>query len=249
VNAGAEPRANVAPLVDAASLLSARTVAARHGLPCPTVAEILLATGVGRSRAYDLAAKIPTVVAELVRPPGRPRARTAEPAPPATAGLSREVIDYLMTHPGSVTSRGQRHSYGPGFRCFILELIEAHAELDLTVIAAAVGVPLPTLRDWLRDGRPEPATTAQEQKAQGTRADQAVARARLETVLHEWKQWQGGFVPFCNHVRENLRIPWGRTAITSILELHGVRAPRRRPGRSPDEEALRESFETYFPGA
>jgi hypothetical protein len=56
-------------------------------------------------------------------------------------------------------------------------------------------------------------------------------------------------VPFCDHIRQNLRIPYGRTLIASILEQLGLRRPRRRPGRSPDEEATREAFETFFPGA
>ena len=46
----------------------------RLGLRHPTLDEILEATGVGRSRAYEVAAMIPGVLAGLVRPPGRPPA-------------------------------------------------------------------------------------------------------------------------------------------------------------------------------
>ena len=60
---------------------------------------------------------------------------------------------------------------------------------------------------------------------------------------------EGSFVAFCDHISFNLRIPYGRTLISSILELRGERTPRRRPGRSPDEKALRDAFETFFPGA
>jgi len=41
----------------------------------------------------------------------------------------------------------------------------------------------------------------------------------------------------------------GRQLIAHILEAHGVRLPRKRTGRSPDELALRGAFETFFPGA
>src|SRR5690606_11551596 len=37
--------------------------------------------------------------------------------------------------------------------------------------------------------------------------------------------------------------------IAHVLELHGMRRPQRRGGRSPDERALRGSFQTFFPGA
>lgn len=73
--------------------------------------------------------------------------------------------------------------------------------------------------------------------------------AHVETVLAAWAHWRGGFIDFCNHVQQHWRVPFGRTLIAGILEVHGVRLPRRRPGRSPDEEALRRSFETFFPGA
>jgi len=68
-------------------------------------------------------------------------------------------------------------------------------------------------------------------------------------VLCAWKSWDGSFIDFCEHVQQSWRVPFGRTLIAGILEAHGVRLPRRRPGRSPDEEALRSSFETFFAGA
>ncbi|TPV95942.1 MAG: hypothetical protein B7733_07325 [Myxococcales bacterium FL481] len=37
--------------------------------------------------------------------------------------------------------------------------------------------------------------------------------------------------------------------ITRLLREHGARSPTRRPGRTPDEEALRGQFETFFGGA
>jgi transposase InsO family protein len=72
---------------------------------------------------------------------------------------------------------------------------------------------------------------------------------RIQTVLSEYQRWAGSFVDFCKHLREHCCIEYGATTVSSILARHGLRAPRRRPGRSPDEKALRESFETFFPGA
>jgi transposase InsO family protein len=245
MNSVAETSPKVSPLVSAALVLSARTMAAHHDLPRPEAAAILQATGSGRSRAYELAAKIPGAVAELIRPPGRPRAAPAESAPPPSQELSRKTIAYLMDHPGSVTGRGRRRSYSTAFRSFVLDLIEDHSELDLAAVASAVGVPLPTLRDWMRAGRPEPKASPEEEPGGADKA----ATARIETIVRQWERWDGDFVPFCDHVRQNLRIPYGRTLIGSILEQLGLRTPRRRPGRSPDEEARREAFETFFPGA
>jgi hypothetical protein len=73
--------------------------------------------------------------------------------------------------------------------------------------------------------------------------------AQIETVLAAWRVWQGNFRAFCDHVRRDHRLELGNTLIGSILFEHGARTPARRGGRSRDEEALRGSFETFFPGA
>jgi hypothetical protein len=242
MNAVAETRPQVSCLSIAALLLAARGEQIRLGLPHLRSEEILEATGAGRSRAYELAAMIPEAVAGLQRPPGRPPA--APSTPPAVTDLSRPVLAYLMDHPGSVSGRGHRRSYSTGFRCFILDLIEDHPTQDLGAVASSTAVPLPTLRDWMRAGRPKT-----EPSDEPTAAPDEISAARFETVLHEWEHWEGEFVPFCDHLREDLHLPYGRTLISGILEELGARSPRRRPGRSPDEEALRQSFETFFPGA
>jgi hypothetical protein len=50
-------------------------------------------------------------------------------------------------------------------------------------------------------------------------------------------------------VQRELRLPFGRDLVARILEVHGLRRPARREGRTPDEAALRGSFRTFFPGA
>jgi hypothetical protein len=160
------------------------------------------------------------------------------------AELSQRVIVYLYEHPGCVTSGGHRRSYSVEYRRFVLDLFEERGELDPAAFAKAVVVPIPTLRDWLRGGQPD----ADKPQDEAIAKDEA-ATARIETILDQWEKWSGRFVPFCDHLREHFRIPYGRTLISSILEMLDVRHPRRRPGRSPDEKAMRGAFETFFPGA
>ncbi len=240
----AETSPDVSPLVSAALQLAARTEAIALGLPHSKAAQILEATGAGRTRAYQLAAEIPGAVAALVKSPGRPKAPQEQPAADAMVELSDRVIAYLIEHPGCVTGRGRRRRYSVGFRLFVLELFEHRGELDLEAFAEALSVPMPTLRDWLRGQRPEP-----EEPDDETSAARAATSAKIETVLHQWEQWTGDFVSFCDHLREHLRISWGRTMIASILETAGLRFPRRRPGRTDADGTLSGAFKTFFPGA
>ena len=68
-------------------------------------------------------------------------------------------------------------------------------------------------------------------------------------MLCAWRGWHGGFGAFCEHVRREHRLELGNTLIAHILFEHGERTPARRPGRSRDDHALRDAFETFFPGA
>ena len=71
----------------------------------------------------------------------------------------------------------------------------------------------------------------------------------IQTVVTEWQPWDGTLDGFCQHIYHHCRIPLKRTSITAILEAHGLYVSNRRPGRTPDKEALRGAFETFFPGA
>jgi len=73
--------------------------------------------------------------------------------------------------------------------------------------------------------------------------------ARIEALLAAWRVWKGTFTSFCEHVRRDLRLDYGKSMIAGLLFEHGVRIPKRRRGRTPDEEALRGQFETFFGGA
>lgn len=249
------------PLVTAGVLLAARSLSVPHGVPQPSVGEILRRTGATRSRAYEIKDALEAVLPALARPPGRPR---VEPAPdaanePKLVGIAVEMIQFMKRNPGCVQG-GARDRYSDCFRRFVLELRERHAAVAAAEFAATIDLPLGTLEDWLRlppiaepstasttapcdpspvDGVPDPAHKTQHDARQ----------AQIETVLAAWRMWRGGFSAFCAHVRRDHRLELGDTLIASILFEYGLRVPARRDGRSRDDEALRDSFEIFFPGA
>jgi len=232
----------VAPSVIAGLLLAARDHLLGLGLHSDDTESIIEKAGAARSSAYEAKARILAALPSIVRPVGRPRAPASAPPPKADA-LTREALCFVMDHPGCVCGRDRR-VYADSFRRFVLDLHQKHRELEVEELARAVDVPLDTLHDWLRaPAPPQPEPPESDPTAWKT------SNLHIETVLSEWNRWQGGFVPFCEHAREHLRLPYGRTAIAAILEAHGVRLRKKREGRSPDETALRGAFQTFFPGA
>ena len=243
----------VARNVTAGLVLAARALAGTVApdLPMPAAAQIVAAAGATKSRAYELRDAILGVLPSLARPPGRPKAQR-EPAPGSvTADLRGEVLRFMKQHPGCVHEQPERARYSESFRLFVLELRERHADLPLADFAAALLLPVGTLEDWLRPGRTmataEPSTSTSTTDADVTEPD--ARQTHVETVLAQWRSWNGDFGSFCEHVREHHRVPLGRSLIASILFVHGERTPEHRSGRSRDEEALRGTFETFFPGA
>jgi len=234
--------------VTAALLLAAHASLRHLDLPCPTVAQILDATGAKRSRAYQLKKVLLSLLPNLARPVGRPRTTSTSSLSTETSVLSQKVLHFVAEHPGAICGGEKRRRYSDTFRRFVLELCEQQREIDLATISEAICVPLGTLKDWLRGGQENTEADLPTTTATVTKTD-PINSGRLETIIEQWKIWEGSFVAFCDHISFNLRIPYGRTLIASILELRGERIRRRRPGRSPDEKALRNAFETFFPGA
>ena len=241
-------RPAVSSLLITALFLAARSHLGRLHLSRPTTKEIFEATGATRSRAYELMEALLTALPDLEKKVGRPR---AEPPVPLDMGvITLAVLRFVTGHPGCVHQHAARSRYSDVYRHFILELCERHHDVPLQTFAQAADLALGTLKDWLRGGLKEIEgsliiTTPSEP---ATPSDPATP-SRVETLVAQWKTWEGCFNDFCTHVSYNLRIPYGRTLIASILEQHGARTPKRRAGRSADEKALRDSFETFFPGA
>jgi len=238
-----DPCVPVSALLSAAVLLAAREVSASLGLSQPSVTQIIEATGATRSRAYELRDALVRKLPELQRAPGRPGSSPPASDPARDAPLSRQMLRFVMEHPGCVHGGDERRRYSDALRRFVLDLRAQHPQVPLPVFAEAVQISPDTLCDWLRRP-PPPADTA----APST-PEPSPTLACLETLLDEWRRWDGSFGDFCEHVRHDLRIEYGNTLIAGILEEHGLRRPRRRPGRLPDEKALRGQFETFFAGA
>lgn len=236
---------NTSPLISAAVLLVARTLLVSFGLPHPSVEAIITATGASRSRAYELSTTLIALLPTLVRPRGRPALQPSAAAhDESSAALTREVLRYVMRHPGCVDRGCERQRYSEGFRRFILEQRDRFADMTLDDFARATEIPLGTLKDWLR----APSSVAAVSKSAAT-PDSELESLHIQTVLDAWQRWSGSFVDFCEHVQHNLRVPFGRSLVSRILEVHGRRLPARREGRRPDELALRGTFRTFFAGA
>ena len=238
----------LSPVLTAALLLAGRDSLSELGLLSAGADDILAATKAGRSQAYAYKKAILDSLPSLQRSPGRP---PAEPEPDSARVQAEElrldVMRYVMAHPGCVSGGPKRRRYSSAFRCFVLELRREHRTISVAALAKAIDVALATVEAWLADDgvEDEPAAVTSPQTKLGDTAE----TARVQSVLAEWGRWAGGFSDFCEHVQDNLRIDWGRSVIADLLELHGVRIPLRRPGRSPDEKAVRAQFQTYFPDA
>jgi len=233
------------PALTAGLLLAALPVLRDHDLPAPAASAVLEATGAARTTAYKVKARVEAALPELLRPPGRPAKPPPEASPADLLPLLHAVRDFLFAHPGAVGGSDARHRYSDRYHHFVLDLWEEHRAVDPKALAEAVGVPLPTLKDWLRGERPH--VEAPENLATVPEP----APARIQTVLDAWERWDDkkrGFTAFCEHLWFHLRVPFGRQLIKDILQAHGVRIPRKR-GRPPDASANRGGFETFFPGA
>lgn len=243
-----DPTRSVPHSVIAALLICARQHLVRLGLPHPSVASIVEATKVAKSRAYEISARLEEMLTDLVHSVGRPQKSAPLPSSDESAFLSRAVLDFVMAHPGCVSGSQHRRIYSDHFRLRILELKEAHPDLDLEVFAEAVRVPLGTVEDWHRAGPAACEETVA--RSNDDRAEIDEARSlHIESILAAYRSWCGNFTSFCTHVRDHLRVPYGISFIARILSVYRVRTPRQRKGRSPDEEATRDTFEVFFPGA
>jgi hypothetical protein len=225
-------------------LLAAIPVLNDHDLPAPSASAVLQATGAARTSAYKVKAELEAVLPGLLRPPGRPAAAPPQ-VPLDLAPLLHAVREFLFDHPGAVGGTAARRRYSDPFRLFVLDLWDAHRDVGPQALAEATGVPVPTLKDWLRGERPEVAPP------DNLATVPEPAPARIQSVLDAWQRWADksrGFSAFCEHVWFHLRIPFGKQHIRDILLAHGVRIPDKR-GRPPDASVNRGGFETFFAGA
>ncbi len=246
----------VSSSLTAGLLLAARGELERLALPYPTARQVLEATGARRSRAYEVAAELATLLPTLQRPPGRPRHEPAAALAARVAPEAQEVrlatLRFERTHPGCVHAGAERGHYTQSFRLHVLSLRQKYSELALEVFADALDVPLGTVKDWL--SVPADALCSDAEESVAASAESGAGSTTTDglwthTVCTEWTRWHGGFLEFCDHIQQHCRVPLKRGAIASILEACGARLRGQRQGRSPDEEALRGAFDTFFSGA
>ena len=240
------------------SLLAGTLVfASRHlealGLPHPTHAQILAATGAGRARAYTRAQEIEAELRTLDRPVGRPRKVVSPPAPSSHEELQARLLAFFLEHPGCVAKKQKRRSYSDGLRRFLVTLYEEYqAHLSFEEFARLVQIPEKTLRPWLRLREDTGTAHADDPGHDGGRSDENVHErihvTELERLATAWDTWTGSFEAFFRYARCELGVTAGKDYVRNALEALRVRPVHRR-GPAPDQTALRQAFETFFPGA
>ena len=243
-----EPPAPVPPALAGAALLMARAV-----LPewpgWPTVAKTLALVGAGRSQSYQMLHRLWKALPTLIGAPGRP----ATPPPtvgPAFVAALKAVRDHLRAHPGSACENAGRCRYSDSFRRFVVQLVDPGQPgegLTVEELADVAGVPLGTLKNWLRrheEPAPEPVTAP---PVPETPFLDGVRGTHLQTIVHIWSSWKGTFQAFCQMLRTEHRLPYGPTFIGDFLQCAGLR--QRRPRRPVEAPWCSDTFRTMFPGA
>ena len=215
-----------------------------------SVSEILTLTGAGRTQAYEVLARLKAAAINLEGQPGRPPSPDG-PADDRVAVLEK-VRDFLFANPGAVCDQGARASYSDGFRQMVVGLAapdQPGERLTTEALAQATGVPLGTLKDWLRTSTPsaEPAPTRDETSRSPTLSETLPANPQIATVLTQWSTWDGTFKGFCAHLRDQHRLPYSITFIGNVLAAAGLRD--RKPRRPQEAPWSPDTFRTFFPGA
>jgi len=236
----------IRPTVFAALLILCRRLLDHLGVDLPeTVAEIVDLAGCGTSQPYLWVECIEEMLEELGE--SRP---AEDDSPYATVEnahfeVACRVRDYLAHHPGAAERSEQRATYSDSFRRFVLELRSpGQPGTDLTVeqFAEATGVPLGTIKDWLKAAPLE----TPEDDAPETSRGVGSTDPQIATILNAFDRWDGTFSGFCRHLRDHHRIDASDTHIANVLEAAGLRKRNRRP-RGKGTETV--GFTELFPGA
>jgi hypothetical protein len=212
--------------------------------------DICHALKTSRAHAYDMMERVKAALGGLHRRPGRSPRKANESA---VVGLLMAVREFLMDHPGSVESRESRRVYHPSYRDFVLNQLSpggAAAMMTHEQAAEILGVPLGTLKDWLRSPKQASPAASTDDPAEGA-APKApafeVADPAIALILREFPLWSGSFDSFCRFLRDQWDLSHGKTFVASVLEMAGLRRPRRH-GREKRPWSPG-TFRTLFPGA
>jgi hypothetical protein len=241
-------------VVAAVLVLCRQWLSAEGTLPV-TVDEILALTGGGRSQAYDYLNRLKELLSTLPGRPGRP------PLPPVGSPVREAVSwalrDYIMDHPGATCGNAERRRYSEGFRRFVVGLTapgQPGETLSVPDLSLVTGVPLGTLKEWLRVPPPSSAQegckpTAEQppEPVEDPLAPTTVRNVHLRVILTQWVAWEGSFNAFCDMLRTEHRIPYGDTLIGHFLQAAGMR--NRKPRRPVEAPWSSDTFRKLFPGA
>jgi len=214
-----------------ALLVVARAAAERLGLDGDeTASDLARKLDVNRTYLYEVAQRLLAALEHLASAaPGRPRKeRDVAPTDDAEQRLTIVVLRYRVDHPGAVlpSASGKRTEYAPAFRRFLLEQHDVWpAERTLERFAAAVEVPLDTLRDWIeadRKGLTPPASEPPAPRLPQNASDIVVRIAEM------FKAWQGSTRPFLGMASRVLHLLPGQVLRVLVLTCM-IRPPRPRP--------------------
>jgi hypothetical protein len=129
---------------------------------------------------------------------------------------------------------------------------EYRTHLSFEEFAREVQIPEKTLRPWLRLREDASAAHADGPDLDGGHPDENVhERIRVTTLgrlAAAWDAWAGSFEAFFRYARRELGVTAGKDHIRNVLEALRARPVHRR-GPASDQTALRQAFETFFPGA
>lgn len=137
--------------------------------------------------------------------------------------------------------------YG-SIRIFRSETVLPGEGLTVEELAEVSGVPLGTLKNWLRrnEGGPPTEPGAPNPTPETPFLD-GVRGTHLQSIIHLWTSWEGTFQAFCQMLRTEHRLPYGPTFIGDFLQSAGLRHRRqRRPVEAPWSS---NTFRMMFPGA
>jgi hypothetical protein len=211
-----------------ATLTIAREIAGSLGVsPDAPLAEVCRAVGASRTSVYEQVKRVLASLEDLASArPGRPRA--PEPTRPSAAAstaqqLTIEILEHRLEHPGAMVRHRGRTHYSPELRRLVLARHDAWTD-SLEAFAAAVRVPLDTLRDWLqRDRQAELAEPVPEVPTVLVPHD---ASELSREVAELWQAWQGPTRAFFGHAAQ--RFDLSTAQVARLLRVLGCIAPRRR---------------------
>jgi len=191
------------------------------------LAESCRAVGANRTSVYEQKKRVLARLEELAGArPGRPCEPEVTPSGEGDATaqqLTIEILEHRLEHPGAMVRHQGRTHYSAGLRRLVLARHDRWTG-SLEAFAAAVRVPLDTLRDWLRRDR---------EAALGEPAAQAPAVAvphgaseLARQVAEFWQVWEGPTRAFIGQAAGRFGLSTAQVA--RLLRVLGCIAPRRK---------------------